>query len=86
MNWKSFLKPTIGKVLLTLLFLVIPIPFPRAVAELFSAKYAPILSIPFLRAPTAYAYVLLILIAICFYILAALVSNLYHRFVIGKGR
>lgn len=84
MNWKLFLKPTIGKVLLTAFFLIVPVPFPRAVAELFHAKYAPIISIPFLNLPTAYAYFTLVLIAICFYLLSALVSNLYHRFVLVK--
>ena len=83
MNWKRFLKPTLGKTLLFALFLLIPIPLPSTVAFFLQAKYTPILMVPFLKAPTLFAYGILILIAICFYILAALVSNLYHRYVLG---
>ncbi|MEK6953602.1 MAG: hypothetical protein AABX01_01230 [Candidatus Micrarchaeota archaeon] len=82
MNWKLFLKPTLGKVLLLALFLLIPLPFPRETTELFNAKYAPIVLLPFLKTSTIWAYVILALIALCFYILACLVSNLYHRFVL----
>jgi hypothetical protein len=77
-----FLKPTLGKVLLLALFLLIPLPFPQGTRELFNAKYVPIVLLPFLKTGTIWAYFILALIALCFYILSCLVSNLYHRFVL----
>ncbi len=86
MNWKTFLKPTLGKILLTMFFLMVPVPFPREIAELFSASYSPIIFIPFLKTTSSIAYIIITLIAICFYILASLISNLYHRFVMENSK
>jgi hypothetical protein len=82
MNWKEFLNPTVGKILLTIFFLLVPIPLPTSYQLILSARYSPLLSIPFLLNSTSIAYFSVALIAIEFYLLASLVSNFYHKFVL----
>ncbi|MFH1257685.1 MAG: hypothetical protein ABIG96_03585 [Candidatus Micrarchaeota archaeon] len=86
MVWKKFLKPTFGKILLTLFFMLAPIPLPPAVAATMNAKYVPIITFPFVKTSTIYAYLVIVLSAVCFYLLSCVISDLYHKHVVRDAR
>ncbi|MFH0971645.1 MAG: hypothetical protein V1835_03700 [Candidatus Micrarchaeota archaeon] len=82
MNWGKFATPTMGKLLITIFFLLVPIPLPMQVAAVNQAKYTPLLFVPFLKTSTIYAYVVILLTIVLFYILACLISHLYHKYIL----
>ncbi len=86
MNWKRFLDPTIGKLLVTAFFMLVPIPLPQALASQLQAKYMPILYFPFTVTGTVGAYVSVVLIFCCFYVLSSLISHVYHKHVLADRR
>ncbi|MBI5224578.1 hypothetical protein HY989_01790 [Candidatus Micrarchaeota archaeon] len=82
MDIKKFLRPTIGKALMTVFFIMLPVPIHSYLIETLKAKWVPIIFIPFISKNTSYAYLASFLILLLFFILSSLISNLYHRFVL----
>jgi hypothetical protein len=82
MNWNKFLKPTTGKLLMTAFFMLLPVPFPAQIAAVNQAKYTPILFYPFFKTTSIFAYIVIVLSILCFFILACLISHLYHKYIL----